>query len=238
MSYSRPDTPADISAAPLAAGDFRHPVVFARDGEAFTSSRDVAIIFDKRHDHVLRDIDNLLKSMAPQNWGANNNNEIAFFAPSSFSDVSQPGREFRSFDMTRDGFMLLAMGFTGEKALRWKLAYLNAFNAMEAELRKPAPRKVAADPALVADVVMLRSDLGREADRYHRVAHRVLDEMEKMADAHERMENQIAALVDLRADILRESANLATLRADLAADQRRPLTQPFRRKPGRPPKFN
>nr|WP_281803491.1 Rha family transcriptional regulator [Methylocystis echinoides] len=43
--------------------------------------------------------------------------------------------------MTRDGFTLLAMGFTGEAALRWKLKYIDAFNRMEAELRgstKPA----------------------------------------------------------------------------------------------------
>lgn len=40
--------------------------------------------------------------------------------------------------MNREGFMLLAMGFTGKEALRWKLAYIAAFNRMEAELQKPA----------------------------------------------------------------------------------------------------
>lgn len=38
--------------------------------------------------------------------------------------------------MTRDGFSLLAMGFSGEKALCWKIKYINAFNKMEAELKR------------------------------------------------------------------------------------------------------
>ena len=65
----------------MAAEGFPRRIVFARDGEAFTSSRDVAMFFEKEHRHVLRDIDNLLKSLTAQNWAANNNNEIAFFAP-------------------------------------------------------------------------------------------------------------------------------------------------------------
>lgn len=47
----------------------------------------------------------------------------------------QSGTAYR---MTREGFMLLAMGFTGKEALRWKLAFIAAFNRMEAELQKPA----------------------------------------------------------------------------------------------------
>lgn len=38
--------------------------------------------------------------------------------------------------MNRDGFSLLAMGFTGKKALEWKLKYINAFNEMERQLRE------------------------------------------------------------------------------------------------------
>lgn len=48
------------------------------------------------------------------------------------------GRPLRSFDMTRHGFTLLAMGFTGGKALKWKLRYIEAFSAMEAEIRRIA----------------------------------------------------------------------------------------------------
>lgn len=44
--------------------------------------------------------------------------------------------EYRMYTMDRDGFSLLAMGFTGEEALRWKLDYIKAFNAMADELKQ------------------------------------------------------------------------------------------------------
>ena len=48
------------------------------------------------------------------------------------------GQTYRSYDMDRNGFTLLCMGFTGTKALKWKLRYIEAFNAMESELRRIA----------------------------------------------------------------------------------------------------
>ena len=45
------------------------------------------------------------------------------------------GKNYKSYEVTRDGFMLLSMGFTGEKALALKIAYIEQFNAMEKELR-------------------------------------------------------------------------------------------------------
>ena len=57
----------------------------------------------------------------------------------------------RVYDMTRDGFTLLAMGFTGAKALQFKLAYIAAFNEMEAKLKSSTPALPNfADPAAAA----------------------------------------------------------------------------------------
>ena len=59
-----------------------------------------------------------------------------------FFDTEIPdsyGRPQRAYLMNRDGFTLLAMGFTGKEALEWKVKYINAFNAMEQELRNPKP---------------------------------------------------------------------------------------------------
>lgn len=105
------------------------PVVFERDGRVFANSRDVAAYFEKRHDHVIRDIDNLMKDLPAPNLGT------ALFIESSYADAN--GQERRCFDMTRDGFSLLAMGFTGSKALGFKLRYIEQFNAMETTLRNP-----------------------------------------------------------------------------------------------------
>jgi Rha family phage regulatory protein len=105
----------------------QNALVFERDGKALTNSRDVASCFGKRHDHVLRDIDNLLKSLHSPDLG----NGL-------FVEVEQPdgqGINHQTFDMTRDGFALLAMGFTGAKALQFKLRYIDQFNRMEATLR-------------------------------------------------------------------------------------------------------
>ena len=98
-------------------------VLSMQSGEPVASSRQIADSFEKRHDHVMRDID-AIKKDAP-NFG-----EMFFetTAPDSY------GREQRAYLMNRDGFTLLAMGFTGKAALEWKLRYIAAFNEMEKKL--------------------------------------------------------------------------------------------------------
>lgn len=98
-------------------------VLSMQSGEPVASSRQIADNFEKRHDHVMRDI-NAMKKDVP-NFG-----EMFFetTAPDSY------GREQRAYLMNRDGFTLLAMGFTGKAALEWKLKYIAAFNEMEKKL--------------------------------------------------------------------------------------------------------
>lgn len=98
-------------------------VLSTKSGEPVASSRQIAENFEKNHNHVLRDIDSLKKDVS--NFGQ------MFFettAPDSY------GREQRAYLMNRDGFTLLAMGFTGKAALEWKLKYIAAFNEMEKKL--------------------------------------------------------------------------------------------------------
>lgn len=108
------------------------PVVFERSGEVKTTSRDVAELFGKRHDNVLRDIAALIEA------GAGNQGGLLTFEDTPYVEPSN-GQTYRQYEMTRDGFTLLAMGFTGAKALKFKLAYIEAFNRMEQSLRtRPA----------------------------------------------------------------------------------------------------
>ena len=104
-------------------------LVSVATGKAIADSHTVAEVFGKRHDHVLRDIDNLLSKQklgdVQQQW----------FTEISAAHPTVPSRTIRSFEMTRDGFTLLAMGFTGDEALEWKIKYLEAFNAMETQIR-------------------------------------------------------------------------------------------------------
>ena len=96
-----------------------------KDGKILASSRDVAEKFGKLHDKVCRDIRKLLKSQPTKL--SNEFKETEY--------ISDRGRTYTEFLMTRDGFSLLCMGFTGEKALEWKLKYINAFNQMEEKLK-------------------------------------------------------------------------------------------------------
>ncbi len=101
------------------------PIVTIKNNAVVANSRDVAAYFGKEHFNVLQDIDALIKA-APE---AELNFQVC-----SYKSV-EGGRSYRAFDMTRDGFTLLAMGFTGKKALQFKLRYIAQFNAMEAEQR-------------------------------------------------------------------------------------------------------
>lgn len=101
-------------------------LVFINNEQVVTDSVTVAGNFEKRHDNVMRDIENLKKDVL--------NFEEMFFettTPDSY------GRERRTYLMNRDGFTLLAMGFTGKKAIQFKLKYIEAFNKMEKQLQKP-----------------------------------------------------------------------------------------------------
>lgn len=101
----------------------REIVLSMQSGEPVASSRQIADNFEKRHDHVMRDIDAIKKDVP--NFG-----EMFFetTVPDSY------GREQRAYLMNRDGFTLLAMGFTGKAALEWKLKYIAAFNEMDKKL--------------------------------------------------------------------------------------------------------
>lgn len=97
------------------------------DSRAMADSRDVAAHFEKRHDHVLRDVDRLIElapDLAP-NFG---------FKIYPVATGKGATRHARRADMDRTGFTLLVMGFTGAKALAAKLAWIKAFDRMEAAL--------------------------------------------------------------------------------------------------------
>ena len=92
--------------------------------EVFATSLQVAEVFEKRHDHLIRTIDNL------PNDGFKSSN----FKFDTYFD--KKGEQRRMFSLTRDGFSLLVMGFTGEKAYQWKIEFIKAFNTIEAELKR------------------------------------------------------------------------------------------------------
>ena len=94
------------------------------DGKAVVTSKQVADHFGKQHRNVLVDIKNLLSDSGE--FG-----ELNYLLTTY---ISSQNKELPCYEMTRDGFTLLAMGYTGKDAQRWKIKYIEAFNAMEREL--------------------------------------------------------------------------------------------------------
>ena len=110
-------------------------VVKRIDGELVVTSRQVAGDFEKRHDHILRNIETLMENDTTQNWGQ-------YFIKDSYKDNS--GKSNKEYLLTRDGFSLLVMGFTGSRALQWKLKYIEAFNKMEQAIKEQNPKPLSA----------------------------------------------------------------------------------------------
>lgn len=99
-------------------------LVIMKDRQAVTTSLQVSEKFEKQHRNITRDIDSL--------------REDVLNFEQMFKEGSEPdsyGRPQRVYYMNRDGFTLLAMGFTGKKALKFKLQYIEAFNSMEKQIR-------------------------------------------------------------------------------------------------------
>ena len=98
--------------------------LFNQDGRILASSREVAEKFSKQNKHVNETIRKLM---------AENSTVKSMFLETTY--MSDRGRREIEFLMDRDGFSLLVMGFTGKKALEWKLKYIDAFNNMEETLK-------------------------------------------------------------------------------------------------------
>ena len=100
-----------------------------QNDQVITTSLLVAETFEKEHRNVLKSIRKLMS--------ATNVAVAQMFDETTY--VNEQGKEQPMFFMNRDGFTLLAMGFSGEKALKFKVDYINAFNKMEAELKSQKP---------------------------------------------------------------------------------------------------
>lgn len=136
------------------------PSVSLHDGRPATTSREVAHYFRKRHDNVVRDIRSIMDN-CPEEFTALN------FEVSNYLD--QTGRSLPMYIIFRDGFTLLAMGYTGPEAIRFKLAYIEAFNRMEAELAKRNRPALPAAPRFdEAAMLELAAEIREAQQHYYR----------------------------------------------------------------------
>lgn len=105
-------------------------MIFERKEQAVVSSRTVAEKFCKRHDNTIRSVKALIGGLLK-----NEETPSKYFVRSDYVDP-QNGEHYPEYLCTKDGFVLLVMGFTGEEALAWKVKYIDAFNKMEAFIKE------------------------------------------------------------------------------------------------------
>nr|DAT24162.1 MAG TPA: KilAC domain protein [Caudoviricetes sp.] len=105
-------------------------LVLNNNGQTITTSLIVAEIFGKEHNKVCRDIENLSCSESFR---------VANFGETPYIH-SQNGQTYRMYEMTKDGFSFLVMGYTGEKAGKFKEDFITAFNKMEQIVKSQIPQ--------------------------------------------------------------------------------------------------
>lgn len=119
------------------------PVIQVINGQAVTTSLDLARCFDKHHKNVIAKIEKLDCS---SEFTALN------FKRSTYTDPT--GRELPCYQLTRDGFAFVAMSFTGSRAAQFKEAYIAEFNRMERQLNETFPQFIdRIDHELLADTI-------------------------------------------------------------------------------------
>ena len=141
------------------------------NSQVLTNSLLVAEKFGKTHDNVLKSIRNILAG------GVVKNDETPMFVETTYYN-QQNGQNYPMFIMNRDGFTLLAMGFTGKKALQFKLDYIAAFNKMEKTI-KEGQKKLSG-----AEYLLQQAQLMVEQERRMTAVEQRLDNMDR-----ERKEN-------------------------------------------------
>lgn len=142
--------------------------VHQSNGVLVTTSRNIAEVFGKRHADVLRDIENIssqipneqnadLRSGLNKPFVQNSNLTSGFFIASTYQPDPN-GRSYPEYLITKDGLTLLVMGYTGEKAMGFKIAYIKRFNEMEALLQEKILKNQEVDLDRLHKEVLLTAD--------------------------------------------------------------------------------
>lgn len=125
-----------------------------------TTSRKVAEVFDKEHKNIIRDVEKIIDDMKSRGLDLSHQ----MFVVDSYKSR---GKDYKQYLLSQDGFTLLAMGFTGSKALGFKVAYIKAFNEMKKELEEFRYKRKIAVESYKRVTKALKEKLGDNARPYH-----------------------------------------------------------------------
>ncbi|EAH6708971.1 phage regulatory protein [Campylobacter jejuni] len=163
------------------------------NNEVFTNSLFVAEVFERRHDTILRAIKNL-----PQDEFRDLNFQIS-------SSVRKNGffkKDTKIYNLTRDGFSLLVMGFTGQKAYKWKVEFIKAFNEMEKRLRNIEYEKH--DKLAFRQSLGYKSQLAQQKEHYENKIKALKYDLEKKKQLSFKRKLSKEELLELRKILARD----------------------------------
>lgn len=152
--------------------------ILNENGQLVVTSRQIGEDFEKEHSKVNRDIENLIEGIAKNGDTYNH-----LFIESQYQH-EQNKQTYREYLLTRDGFSLLVMGFTGAKALEWKLKYIEAFNKMEQTLKEQQK------PACIEDLIIMQAQSLKDIrQQLNEVNHHALAASAKAEETKEELQN-------------------------------------------------
>ncbi|EKH7215036.1 Rha family transcriptional regulator [Campylobacter coli] len=161
-----------------------------KENKVFINSLDLAKVFNKNHRHILQTTKN-----QPQNDFTESN-----FILSTYKD--KKGELRPCYNLTRDGFSLLVMGFTGEKAYKWKVEFIKAFNEMEKRLRNIEYEKH--DKLAFRQSLGYKSQLKQQKEHYENKIKALKYDLEKKKELSFKRKLSEKELLELRKILARD----------------------------------
>ncbi|EJJ9772964.1 Rha family transcriptional regulator [Campylobacter coli] len=161
-----------------------------KENKVFINSLDLAKVFNKNHRHILQTTKN-----QPQNDFTESN-----FILSTYKD--KKGELRPCYNLTRDGFSLLVMGFTGEKAYKWKIEFIKAFNEMEKRLRNIEYEKH--DKLAFRQSLGYKSQLKQQKEHYENKIKALQYDLEKKKELSFKRKLSEKELLELRKILARD----------------------------------
>ncbi len=155
-----------------------------KENKVFINSLDLAKVFNKNHRHILQTTKN-----QPQNDFTESN-----FILSTYKD--KKGELRPCYNLTRDAFSLLVMGFTGEKAYKWKIEFIKAFNEMEKRLRNIEYEKH--DKLAFRQSLGYKSQLKQQKEKYENKIKALKYDLEKKNELSFKRKLSQKELLELR----------------------------------------
>ncbi|HHI9570626.1 TPA: Rha family transcriptional regulator [Campylobacter coli] len=161
-----------------------------KENKVFINSLDLAKVFNKNHKDVLETTKN-----QPQNDFTESN-----FILSTYKD--KKGELRPCYNLTRDGFSLLVMGFTGEKAYKWKVEFIKAFNEMEKRLKNLEQEKM--QKLAFHQSLGYKSQLKQQKEKYENKIKALKYDLEKKKELSFKRKLSQKELLELRKILARD----------------------------------